>query len=397
MKTLESPQVFISYAHDDLDIVHRLYTDLKERGVNLWFDKENMEPGRWKTQIQKVIPKSRFFLFCISNSALEKTERGSGFIDDELQQAYEIAMMQDERHFTIVPVRIEKELSRGDHRLSIFQQYDLFEDWEREVDKLAVYLGGKAFASVIEKKEQSENEILIDSLRGKADAAFHGSQYDKALLFYDALVSLKPDDAKAWCNKGIALSELRRYADALSAFGEALRYQPKDAETWYGIGVARTKLSRHEEALFAYEEAIELQPEYADAWHNKGFELGALGRYEEELEAYAEALKYEPNNASTLSNMGHTLAILGRYQEGMAAIEKSLMLNPNDADAWDNKGFTLSCLNRHQEALRAIQMAVQIDPELAIAWYNKGVALKALGREDDATKAFERARELGFE
>ena len=72
-------------------------------------------------------------------------------------------MLQDERHFTILPVRLE-ECGHGDHRLSIFQQVDLFKDWEVNVDKLAAYLG----ASVDEK---SDDEKLVAALFNKAQQA----------------------------------------------------------------------------------------------------------------------------------------------------------------------------------------------------------------------------------
>ena len=262
MSKSENPQVFLSYAHNDLKTVRRLYADLKRRSVNVWFDKENIEPGRWKTQIQKAIPKSRYFLFCISNSALQKTVQGSGFIDDELQQAYEIAMAQDERHFTIVPVRLEKELSRGDHRLSIFQQYDLFENWEGGLDKLAVYLGGEAISSVMKRKELTEKDQLIEGLRGKADSAYYADQDEIALPFYEALLALKTDDAKAWHNKGVTLAELGRYEEALTAYEEAIRIEPSYAKAWYNKSISLRSSGKYEEALKAKNEAIRLDPKY---------------------------------------------------------------------------------------------------------------------------------------
>lgn len=212
----------MSYAHDDLEKVRSLQADLKVRSVNVWFDKENIVPGKWKTQIQKAIPKSRYFLFCISNTALQKTENGSGFIDAELQQAYEIAMAQDERYFTIIPVRLEN-VDRGDHRLSIFQQYDLFDDWERAVDKLAVYLGGKALASVIEKEKQTEEKKLLFSLMGKADAAAYSKEYNKAVVFLEAAISMITDYADTWSNEGDLSGNLGRYVKDLNALSGMLR------------------------------------------------------------------------------------------------------------------------------------------------------------------------------
>ena len=270
MSTSENPQVFLSYAHDDLAKVRKLYSDLKARNVNVWFDKESMSPGKWKTQIQKAIPKSNYFLFCISQTALRKTQEGSGFVDDELQQAYKIAMEQDERLFTIVPVRLEKEVSHGDHRLSIFQQYDLFEDWEAEIDKLAVYLGGEARSSLIEKEERSEEEQLIEGLMGKAVVSYYTKEYEKALRFYEIIIDMNPSNSYAWYGKGVALDYLGQHEEALTAYEKTLELNPDDAGAWNNRGVALNNLGRHEEALAAYEKALELNPDFEAAWNNKG-------------------------------------------------------------------------------------------------------------------------------
>ena len=299
MSTSENPQVFLSYAHDDLKTVRRLYADLIERKVNVWFDKERMTPGRWKTQIQKAIPKSRYFLFCVSNSALQKAQQGTGFVEEELQQAYEIAMAQDERYFTILPVRLE-ECGRGDHRLSIYQQYDLFENWEKEIDNLAVYLGGEALTSKIEKRELSEDELLIDSFRGKAEAAYYANQSDVALPFYEVLISSTPDYAKRSSFHGlimdIRLPSEETFEKKLSGFFEAIKDGADKAIVWNNKGATLADLGRHEEALFAFEEAIRLMPVFAEAWSNKGVALYNLGRHKEAATAHKKALKfgYEP-------------------------------------------------------------------------------------------------------
>ena len=250
MEKDKRPQVFLSYAHNDLKIVRTLYTDLKGRGVNVWFDKENLSPGKWKSQIQKAIPKSRYFLFCVSKSALEKAESSSGFVDDELQQAYEIAMAQDERHFTIIPVRLEKDIGYGDHRLSIFQQYDLSADWESEIDRLAVLLGGRA------KKlktridiEFSEDKRLVVGLMSKAEIAYYANQYEIALQLWESVITINPEIDSAWSNKGAALAALGNYERALEAINKAIGLNKNSATSWFNKAVLMRKLGRIQEAV----------------------------------------------------------------------------------------------------------------------------------------------------
>ena len=121
-------RVFISYASEDISSVCELAKGFKERKIEIWFDKYNLKPGKWKSQIKKAIAQSKYFIICISNSALLKTGPDIdkiGFQDEELDYAYEIAQNQSDKDFKIIPVRLE-DYARGDFRINTFQQYDLF-------------------------------------------------------------------------------------------------------------------------------------------------------------------------------------------------------------------------------------------------------------------------------
>ena len=123
--------VFLSYARDDLDRIWKVYEGLKKRKVAVWFDKADLGPGKWYPQIMRQISLSKYFIFCVSDASIKKTSGDKpGFADKELQRAYEIAMNQTDDVFTIVPVRLE-DCERGDLRISTYQQYDLFMDFEK--------------------------------------------------------------------------------------------------------------------------------------------------------------------------------------------------------------------------------------------------------------------------
>lgn len=215
------PQVFLSYASEDFEKVLWLHSELVRRGVNVWLDKKNLGPGRWKTQIRRAITRSRFFVICLSEAALRKTGDEPGFQDEELNTAFNIAVDQDERLFTIIPVRLEK-CSRGDHRLSIFQQYDLYDNWERGVNQLAVNLGGRSLVEEVRRQEQTEEEKWLERLLGKATAFYFAREYEKALSTLDEAIAKKPNYAEAWNLRGFALRGAMRGGEAHDAFKKAL-------------------------------------------------------------------------------------------------------------------------------------------------------------------------------
>jgi len=359
MPDLEREYAFLSYAHEDLEKVRKVYEGLKKREVNVWFDKEDIKQGRWKPQILKAIRSSKYFVICLSNAALEKLKNKKGVQHEEFYFAYDLAINQPEDKFTIVPVRLE-DCERGDRRLIIYEQYDLFEDWEGVLDELTVNLGGISLSDATAKDERTEYEKALENVIKKGFMFYNMGEYDTALSYVESAIKLKPDDNEAWYVKGVSL-------DALG---------------------------RHEEALKAYDKAIELNPDLAASWTNKGAALDALGRHEEALKAYDKAIELNPDLAASWTNKGVALAALGRYEDALKAYEKAIELNPDSPESWNLRGVALQTLGRHEEALEAYDKALELNPDLTASWANKGAAFAALGRYEEASKSYSKAHDV---
>ena len=320
--------VFLSYASEDLDTVWKVYKGLIKRKLPVWFDKKDCKRGKWKPQIIKAITRSRFFVICISEGALCKTGEEPGFQDEDLNIAYSIALDQPEQEFTIVPVRLE-DCDRGDFRLTSFQQYDLFPDFEAGLDRLAVDLGGLSLADAAARDERTEDEKLVAGMMGKARVAYYAGDYKKALTIIDSVLTIIPKDFRVWHNKGASLGRLGHYKEALAAYEKTLELNPNNHNAWFNKGFALAKLGRDEEALEGYDKALELKPDYAEAWNNKGAALGRLGRFKEALEACDKALASKPDYADAWHNKGTALTKLGRDEEALVAYDKALELKPD--------------------------------------------------------------------
>jgi hypothetical protein len=173
-------RVFLSYAREDQDRVRQVYEGLIKRGLNVWLDKESSGPGKWLPQITKAIARSRYFVICLSQSSISKTGDKPGFLDEELNMAYNIAMNQPVTEFSIIPLRLE-DCDRGDHRLTMFQQYDLHDDFNKGLDKLALDLGGVALADVKPKDQRTEDQKLIDDLFAKSATEYYAGKLKESI------------------------------------------------------------------------------------------------------------------------------------------------------------------------------------------------------------------------
>jgi hypothetical protein len=120
------PPVFISYARVDVDSARRLFNDLRESGVNVWFDEESLLPGqKWRPAIEEAIRSCRFFLALLSNNSLDKV----GYVQKEMRVALEVLDEYPEFAIFLIPVRLEV-CQPSDYRLRDLNWVDMFPKWE---------------------------------------------------------------------------------------------------------------------------------------------------------------------------------------------------------------------------------------------------------------------------
>lgn len=100
--------VFISYVHDNEEIVQRLCGELTRRGLEVWRDKAEIRPGhRWQNAIANAIDKGDFFLACISKEYNQKNE---SYMNEEITLAIERLRRQPRSRAWFIPVLMSGEI-----------------------------------------------------------------------------------------------------------------------------------------------------------------------------------------------------------------------------------------------------------------------------------------------
>jgi tetratricopeptide (TPR) repeat protein len=219
-------------------------------------------------------------------------------------------------------------------------------------------------------------------------------QLKEALATIDLALSLDPNNAVAWHNKGTCLARLGRNEEALASFEHVLALDPSGAYTWSNRGACLAKLNRVPEALDSFKQALELDPGSALIWHDKGLCLLGLENYQEALEAFERSLRFDPHDASAWRGKAKCLLKLERFEQTLKACDHALSLDPGSVEAWNNKGISHVNLNQYGEAYAAVECALMFDANNIQAWHNKGACLWQLGRYQEALEALEQAIKL---
>ena len=122
MKRSKQIQVFLLYARQDEETVHRLYRRLVKEGVDVWLDKEKLLPGQdWAHEIHKAIYRSDLVIACLS----KQFNRQGGYRHEELRIALAKANSLPEGETFLIPARLDAcDLPEP---LGKWQRVDLFE------------------------------------------------------------------------------------------------------------------------------------------------------------------------------------------------------------------------------------------------------------------------------
>lgn len=216
--------------------------------------------------------------------------------------------------------------------------------------------------------------------------------YEKAIDYYDNVISLQPNNSKALNSKASALENLGQLKEATILLNAAISSDPKNADAWYNLGVIHFKEARYTDALKAYEKAAELNPVNPKAFINKGVTQRILGRYNEALESYDKAIKLNPENPIPYHNKGLLHAFMGKYQQSLNLFNVALNKNPRYTAALVNRGASFVNLGNLKKALRDFRKARQIEPQDVITLYNEGGVLVRLHRYAEAENVLKQAR-----
>jgi predicted O-linked N-acetylglucosamine transferase (SPINDLY family) len=268
----------------------------------------------------------------------------------------------------------------------------------------------------------------FDALNALGVLSGQSGDFPQAILFFDRAIAVQPSSSGPYCNRGLALKQLRQLDAAVASFDQAIALGGSDPISHYSRAEAFRELGRLEQALTDYESATAINPAFVQAWFRRGLLLQQTGRSLEAIRSYDQVIAHKPghldaeaNRALLLSTLHrHDEALVGydrvlaaqpqnvrihllrssvlrelnRFEEAAAACNAAIALDPSSADAYVNRGLCLMDLDRADEALRSYEQAIAIDIDCASAYFNRAYLLRMLGRFDAAAADYRRVADL---
>jgi tetratricopeptide (TPR) repeat protein len=214
------------------------------------------------------------------------------------------------------------------------------------------------------------------------------------------------DKAQLYYQKGMNLSIIGNYSEAVQCFNKATNIDNNHAESYYQKGeTLRTFLKDSKAAVIELDEAIRINPNYVEAYSTRGYALMDLYRYEDAAESFDKIIRINLEMGNKLPPisfeeavrkqvMWHPLQLtrpngygekalalkkLGKWEEVLECYNQLIKHQPGSEHHHHNRAEALLNLERIEEALESLNTALNIQPNNPFFLNTKGIALAKSG------------------
>ncbi|WP_315789632.1 tetratricopeptide repeat protein [Fischerella sp. JS2] len=160
-------------------------------------------------------------------------------------------------------------------------------------------------------------------------------------------LQVDPQDAQAYCCRGVVRYKQGNYREAIADFNQALQLNFQDAIVYRNRGKARFQLGDHQGAIIDFNQALQIQPEDALLYIARGNVYRAMGNYFGAVTDYTQALEIHPGDPQAYYNRGLAYAHMEEMQRAIADYQQAASIFCEKED-WKNYEHVLESLNKIQ-------------------------------------------------
>ena len=113
----------------------------------------------------------------------------------------------------------------------------------------------------------------------QAHEHFVKGKYNEAIVIYDNILEIAPNNISTLKMKAIALSNSEYHEKSLKEFFKILQYQPDDVTALTGMGIGFGNLGEYQEAKYYFEEAVKRKPDSVVINNYKEFTDRVIAKY----------------------------------------------------------------------------------------------------------------------
>jgi tetratricopeptide (TPR) repeat protein len=186
-------------------------------------------------------------------------------------------------------------------------------------------------------------------------------------------IKLKPKDAGAYYNRGIAKLDKGDFDGAIADYNRVIELDPKFTDAYCNRALAKHDKGDVDGAIADYTRAIELGSTNRAAYNNRGAEKLKKGDFDGAITDCNRAIELDPEYANAYAIRAYARDRTGDSDGAMADLGRAIKLNPKNASAYDLRGEIEARKKQYAAAAKDEQKASELDPKNGRLYSNLGL------------------------
>ena len=202
----------------------------------------------------------------------------------------------------------------------------------------------------------------VERLKMQAADLRFANDINGAIALYTEVVSLAPDDAEAYHNRGLLKVALGDKKGAIEDYSMAILHNPELFQTYSNRGVLRGELGDFEGSLADHNKALEIKPEFSIGYGNRGFTKSVMGDKVGAIADFNRSLELDKYHSQAHRNMIAAKWDLELYEEALEDANTMAGLLPKDFYSYLCRAKVLISLGNFTDARADYEKAIQLAP-----------------------------------
>lgn len=222
----------------------------------------------------------------------------------------------------------------------------------------------------------------------KIDLLILNKKYDEALQQIETRLEKHPEKA-LYFKKGLVLSSLQKYQEAVSAFIQALELEHENSEVLVELADALTTLGNSHDATSFYERAVTLEPQNLALAGRLGRNYIQLDKYQKAYAVFEKIFQADSTNILWNKQFAFCAHQTGKTAQAIYLYEKVITENPRDYTSYLNLVRLYQQTEKMGKAMEVIDKGIENFPGEPKFFEQKANQLFGNKQYEEARKAYE--------
>ena len=273
------------------------------------------------------------------------------------------------------PDRIQ-EMAKKVKEKSVVEDYkkiqEAYDKSQREIEELKKQL---AQAKGEKEKKKIEAKISDDERMFQANEWFEkgyrhtvNNELDSAIEEYTSAISLNPDYAEAYNNRGISYynrgpmtSDRGQFEQAMKDFSKVIALKPESYSAYFAQGAIFIYKEEYDKAIKELNKAIALNPDEGVAYVGRGFVYSKIKQFGNAVADYNKVIaRGGPWSAMAYFNRGSISLASNQYERAIEDYNKAIELGPKMTQAYLSRGLAYAKKGQYDRAINDLNMAIEL-------------------------------------